>query len=210
MLFNVRHFLAGILVQHDIIVADNSTYAIVYKDSANTGTRENNGSGNAGGGVTEDGNGNTGNKNQNLNVNDGDNEEKDADTDKEEGEEEDDTTTPQNKGTGSGSGGASPETGDHSPIELWATVSMISGFAYLLLYFSNRRKGMPEEVKKELLSRIIAWAKRGRMTADCTICGRLRCFIRKYLAIAAIFAVLVYYHSIGKKIAVQWDEVYRG
>lgn len=79
-----------------------------------------------------------------------------------------------------------PETGDATPLELCATLSMIAGFTYLLLYFADRRRGMTEETKKELVSRLIGWGKRG---------GR----IRRYLALAAIFVLLVYYHSIGKK-----------
>lgn len=82
-----------------------------------------------------------------------------------------------------------PETGDATPLELCATLSMIAGFTYLLLYFADRRRGMTEETKKELVSRLIGWGKRG---------GR----IRRYLALAAIFVLLVYYHSIGKKTCV--------
>mgnify|MGYP001131934663 CR=1 FL=1 len=72
---------------------------------------------------------------------------------------------------------------------------MIGGMGYLMLYFMERRGGMSEEKKKELTSEIIRWAHRG---------GRLR----RMLALAAIFVLLVYYHSIGKKAAVDWDAVY--
>lgn len=41
----------------------------------------------------------------------------------------------------------------------------------------------------------MAWAKQG---------GKFR----TYLALAAIFVLLVYYHSIGKKMCVEWEEVY--
>lgn len=88
-----------------------------------------------------------------------------------------------------------PETEDRTPVELCATLSMIAGLTYLLLYFIDRRHGMTEEVKKEIISRLVAWAKQG---------GRLR----RGLALAAIFMVLVYYHSIGKKTCVAWKEVY--
>lgn len=87
-----------------------------------------------------------------------------------------------------------PKTGDSTPIELSATLAMIAGFAYLLLYFADRERGMTEETKKELVSRLVAWAKQG---------GR----IRKYLALAAIFVLLVYYHSIGKKTCVEWKAI---
>lgn len=88
-----------------------------------------------------------------------------------------------------------PKTGDNTPIELSATLAMIAGFGYLLLYFMDRERGMTEERKKELVSCLVTWAKQG---------GK----IRKYLALAAIFVLLVYYHSIGKKICVEWKEVY--
>lgn len=88
-----------------------------------------------------------------------------------------------------------PKTGDGAPLELSATLAMIAGFAYLLLYFADGKRGMSEETKKELVSRLIGWAKQG---------GKHR----KRLALAAIFVLLVYYHSIGKKTCVQWKEVY--
>lgn len=88
-----------------------------------------------------------------------------------------------------------PKTGDAMPIELYATLAMIAGFAYVLLYFTDRKRGMSEETKKELVSRLVRWAKQG---------GR----IRKCLAFAAIFVLLVYYHSIGKKTCVEWKEIY--
>ena len=88
-----------------------------------------------------------------------------------------------------------PKTGDNTPIELSATLAMIAGFGYLLLYFMDRERGMTEERKKELVSCLVAWAKQG---------GK----IRKYMALAAIFVLLVYYHSIGKKTCVEWKEVY--
>lgn len=88
-----------------------------------------------------------------------------------------------------------PQTGDSTPIELSATLAMIAGFTYLLLYFADRKRGMTEETKKELVSQLIGWGKQG---------GK----IRKYLALAAIFVLLVYYHSIGKKTCVEWKEIY--
>lgn len=72
---------------------------------------------------------------------------------------------------------------------------MIAGFAYLLLYVTDRERGMTEERKKELVSCLAAWAKQG---------GK----VRKYLALAAIFVLLVYYHSIGKKMCVRWKAIY--
>ena len=88
-----------------------------------------------------------------------------------------------------------PKTGDRTPIELSATLAMIAGLTYLLLYFADRKHGMTEETKKELVSRLVAWAKQGGKS-------------RTYLALAAIFILLVYYHSIGKKMCVEWEEIY--
>lgn len=51
---------------------------------------------------------------------------------------------------------------------------------------------MTEETKKELVYAIIAWAKQG---------GK----IRRLMALAAIFVLLVYYHSIGKKMCGEWN-----
>ena len=99
------------------------------------------------------------------------------------------------KDTAAGGKDDEPKTGDNTPLELSATLAMIAGFAYLLLYFTDRERGMTEERKKELVSCLVAWAKQG---------GRSR----KYLALAAIFVLLVYYHSIGKKTCVRWKAIY--
>lgn len=88
-----------------------------------------------------------------------------------------------------------PKTEDTTHLELYATLSMIAGLTYLFLYFTDRRHGMTEETKKEIVSRLVAWAKQGTR-------------LRRGIALAAIFVVLVYYHSIGKKICVTWKEVY--
>lgn len=88
-----------------------------------------------------------------------------------------------------------PKTQDNTPIELCATLAMISGLTYLMLYFADHRRGMSEETKKELVSKLISWAKRG---------GRLR----RLSALAAVFMLLVYYYSIGKQVSVEWKEVY--
>ena len=87
-----------------------------------------------------------------------------------------------------------PKTGDNEPIRWNATLAMIAGFAYLLLYFADGAHGMTEKEKRKLVERIIHWAHRG---------GR----IRRLPALAAIFLLLVYYHGIGKKIAVRWQEI---
>lgn len=84
-----------------------------------------------------------------------------------------------------------PRTGDISHLEVYATIAMVSGLLYVLLYFTTDRNGMTQEEKEQFLSCLISWAKRG---------GKLR----RLLATAVIFLFLVYYHSIGK--CVVYDE----
>lgn len=79
-----------------------------------------------------------------------------------------------------------PKTGDPTPVEIYATVAMIAGLTYLLLYFMEEGRGMTEREKEVFVAAFIRWAKKG---------GRFR----KCCAIAAIFCLLVYYHSIGKR-----------
>lgn len=88
-----------------------------------------------------------------------------------------------------------PKTGDASCMEIYATIAMVAGLSYLLLYFADGKNGMTEEEKKEIIAALVKWAKKGK------------CF-RKYVALAMIFLILVYYHSIGKRTTVDWKEVY--
>lgn len=99
------------------------------------------------------------------------------------------------KSTNSGNTGSAPKTGDTSHPEIYATVAMIAGLSYLLLYFANDGQGMTEEKKKELVSRLIGWAKRGSV-------------LRRYIAVSLICLLLVYYHSIGKRMTVDWKKIY--
>lgn len=82
-------------------------------------------------------------------------------------------------------GNGGPKTGDNVHLELYATLAMVAGLSYLYLYFTEHTEGMTEVEKQKLVSVLIAWAKQGS------------CF-RKPLAFAAIFLLLLYYHSIGK------------
>lgn len=84
-----------------------------------------------------------------------------------------------------------PRTEDTTPLELYATLAMIAGTVYLLLYFTERKHGMTQERKQELVSELIGWAKQG---------GRFR----KLLALTAIFFILLYYHSIGRPVDMEW------
>lgn len=118
----------------------------------------------------------------------------DDDTDDDEDDDDSSGTKKSTQDKNSGGGGA-PETGDTSHVEIYATVAMIAGLSYLLLYFINDGHGMTETKKKELIARLIAWAGKG---SGC----------RKYTAIVLIFLLLVYYHSIGKRIAVDWKKLY--
>ena len=83
-------------------------------------------------------------------------------------------------------GGGEPKTGDAAPTEIYATAAMIAGLTYLLLYFMEESRGMTEREKEVFVAAFIRWAKKG---------GRFR----RCCAIAAIFCLLVYYHSIGKR-----------
>ena len=85
-----------------------------------------------------------------------------------------------------------PRTGDNYHVEIYASVAMIAGFGYLLLYFAENAGGMSEYQKDKLLSAITSWARKGSR-------------MRRYAAIAAVFCVLCYYHSIGKRVAMEWE-----
>lgn len=87
-----------------------------------------------------------------------------------------------------------PKTGEGSVMKAYATVAMVAGLSYLLLYFADEECGMTEEKKRELVMRLARWAKKG---------GRLR----RAVAFAAIIALLVYYHAIGKRVSASWKEV---
>ena len=90
--------------------------------------------------------------------------------------------------------GGEPKTGDSTQIQICATLAMIAGFGYLLLYFEGEN-GITEQEKEEIIYRLVEWAKQG---------GR----IRRLLGVAVIFLFLAYYHSIGKSVTVEWKEVY--
>lgn len=93
---------------------------------------------------------------------------------------------------GTPSKNAEPKTGDLFQVEIYATVAMVAGLAYLMLRFADREGGMTEDEKQELIMKMILWAKRGS-------------HLRKYAVLAPIFILLVYYHSIGKSVYVEWE-----
>ena len=191
-----------------------STYVLVYKDTlvggnngnGNIGENGGNSPNNGGGVQTAAPGGDAVNVNNTVSVNSGDKElqtdgkkSSTIKTDDKETHDKSDSKDSRDKKSGGSAAGhtrdGEPKTGDGAPFELVATLAMISGLSYVLLYFLERRRGMTEETKKEIMARIIAWAKKG---------GRLR----KGMAIAAIFVFLVYYHSIGKEIGAEWRQVY--
>ncbi|MCH5345338.1 MAG: InlB B-repeat-containing protein [Acetatifactor sp.] len=85
----------------------------------------------------------------------------------------------------SASNGSEPKTGDTSYVEVYVTISMIAGLSYLLLYFADGESGMTEEEKKEIVGTLIKWGRKGKL-------------LRRYVALAIIFVIMVYYHSVGK------------
>ena len=115
------------------------------------------------------------------------------------GEKNTPAEVPNSSGTG-GTGkpgnplGGEPKTGDSTQIQICATLAMIAGFGYLLLYFEGEN-GITEQEKEEIVYRLVEWAKQG---------GK----IRRLLGVAVIFLFLAYYHSMGKSVTVEWREVY--
>lgn len=90
--------------------------------------------------------------------------------------------------------GGEPKTGDTLHVQVYATIAMIAGFSYLLLYFQGKN-GIAELEKEEIIHRLVSWAKQG---------GSLR----RILGLAVIFLFLLYYHSIGKSVDVERKKVY--
>lgn len=164
-----------------------STYAIVYKDTSNGGN------GNGGGNNNENSSNSNSNNdggmihNNQINENGGSsNNGGNADNDN-----SNDYTGDQNQKDDE------PKTGDNTPLELYATLAMIFGVSNLLFIKKSGFGAMTEEKKKELVARLILWGKRG---------GK----IRRYAALSVIMILAVYYHAIGKNIAVEWNENYEG
>lgn len=89
-----------------------------------------------------------------------------------------------------------PKTGENTSVKVFATLGMIAGFTYLLLYFTGGEGGITEAEKEEVISRLVRWARRGRF--------------RKYPALAVILLFLLYYHSIGRSVGDEWKKVYEG
>lgn len=77
-----------------------------------------------------------------------------------------------------------PKTGDPAHLEIYATLAMIAGLTYLILYFMEEGRGLSEREKEVFVAAFIRWAKKGGV-------------FRKCCAMIAIFCILVYYHSVG-------------
>lgn len=104
--------------------------------------------------------------------------------------------TPTKTATKSAGAGAEPKTGDSTPVKVFATLGMVAGFTYLLLYFNAGEGGITEGEKEEIISRLVRWARKGKL--------------RKYPAILIISVFLFYYHSIGRSVSDEWKKVYEG
>lgn len=89
-------------------------------------------------------------------------------------------------GNGTAAGGKEPKNGDASHMEVYATLAMIAGLTYLLLYIMEESRGMSEREKEAFVAAFIRWGKKGGA-------------FRKCCAMAAIFGLLMYYHTIGKR-----------
>lgn len=89
-------------------------------------------------------------------------------------------------GNGTAAGGKEPKTGDAFHMEVYATLAMIAGLTYLLLYVMEESRGMSEREKEAFVAAFIRWGKKGGA-------------FRKCCAMAAIFGLLMYYHAIGKR-----------
>ena len=130
-----------------------STYAIIYKDTANDGSGDNNGDNDNNGG--EDNNGgndnNGGEDNSGGNDNNGGGDNGNNGNDNQNNNDSNNSNSPNSadkNGTKSdASKGSEPKTGDVTPIELYATLALIAGFTCLLLYFTDKKRGMTEETK---------------------------------------------------------------
>ncbi len=90
--------------------------------------------------------------------------------------------------------GEKPKTGDISRVEIYATAAMIAGLSYVMLIFARGKEGMTEEEKNIRVSALIEWSRKGSR-------------LRKYAAFTAIFFLLLYYHSIGKRVNLEWEEI---
>lgn len=111
--------------------------------------------------------------------------------------------TPTNSGSTSGNTNSSkkdnePVTSGLSHTDMYATIAMIAGISYLLLYFIEKKQGMSEEKKNKLIASLIAWAKDGAGSQK---------GVKRVIALVLIVLILFYYHSIGKKISLEWQSV---
>ena len=95
---------------------------------------------------------------------------------------------------GEAENGEKPATGDTSHVKIYATAAMIAGLSYVMLMFAKRKEGMTEEEKNNRVSAWLEWAGKGSR-------------FRKYVALTAIFFLLLYYHSIGKRLDLEWKQI---
>lgn len=172
-----------------------STYAIIYRDTA--GTNDGNGNnGNDDNNNNNNNNNNNGNTNNNNNGNNGNNSNNNGGNTGTNGGNGNDSgastiinnvTITNSSNNGTTNRGNVPKTGDTSPIGMYMTIAILSGFAYLLLLFTDKQRRMTEEEKNDLISTLSYWARKRGITAKC-------------FAGFSIACILFYYHTVGKRL----------
>lgn len=174
-----------------------STYAIVYNGAAiggtgngNDGNGNNTGNGsntgNAGNG-SNTGNGNNNNGNTGNNGNSGASGSTSDANNGNTGNQGNATTATDSNNNNSNSGNSSPKTADSSPIVLYMTIAMISAMAYLFLFVTDKDRRMTEQDKDVLIRELTLWARKHGATA-------------KFFMAFAVFCILLYYHTVGKRV----------
>lgn len=169
-----------------------STYAIIYRDTADANGNDNNNNGNNGNNTGNNGN-NTGNNGSTGNNGGTSNNGNNGNTGNNGSSNTSDGSTIVNNNitiTNSSNTGTNrnvPKTGDTSPIGMYVTIAILSGFAYLLLLFTDKQRRMSEAEKNELIASLSAWARKRGITAKC-------------FAGFSIACILFYYHTVGKRV----------
>lgn len=175
-----------------------STYAVIYDGDAIDGAGNgNNGNGNNNGNGSNTGNNgngqNSGNGNNNGNTGNGGNNGASgstSDTNNGNTGNQGNATTAadsNNNNNNSNTGNASPKTADSSPIVLYMTIAMISAMAYLFLFVTDKDRRMTEQDKDVLIRELTLWARKHGATA-------------KFFMAFAVFCILLYYHTVGKRV----------
>lgn len=184
-----------------------STYAIAYNgsvigsgnnDNGDSGNDNGNDKGNENDNDNEDKNGTNNNGNTQNNNTGGSTDTGNSGADGQNNSNNSTNTPDGNANTGNqnnGSGtngkttgsGASPKTADTSPILLYITIAMISAMAYVVLLITDKERRMTEQEKNALLDALTHWARERGASA-------------KLFMGFAVLCILLYYHTIGKRV----------